>query len=625
MTIVFKKILFLLILLEIYCDSEIEENYYKGVIFMATYSDRIERILDGLRYRAESFKKFSEFKVVMVFEQKDVLESNRSDKVRENIKSLSNYIGILDDDNTTSLATLSKSIGILVIENDKNDEYDEKVFHLKEKLISLIEEKQIFQNKSFKNEICLFQKVIKNDQIELINETISGFKLDYFYMNGSTFCVNIYNENIVSLTNRLSFIGNNDAKIRSEFFLDDQLILHNLNNFGDYYVINAYNDFEMNNFIRIQQIDNENIQNSIEAIDLYYFLKKLVDKLVYLEKNLNYYNIIDDLSPIYKLKDNRDFYEEKFKNFSTLKIKEVNITRKKLVVYIRDQYKKNFGNNFESKFKIDLIEKYYEEKTELVMNGKMNWGDFEIYCLRFKEDAFNVMNDRSENIEEYEQYRIVKNFLDKTHSSSSYDGFKIEDNVQEKLNIIIKNLQKECMALIEKTNIDYYFDEKTSSLIFKGIVLRATQILQTANRNNAIKNLKSVRIYATHRFILDQDFKIPLSKYETHSPDLIIISPVIEFQNNFSIDLSCDRVPGYPNNRKKAESGFPGSNGLPGLPGYNGGNLYIRSNRLVGNRGDGTHILLESNGGKGAPGQDGDYFFRLSLIIFLEFYSKFYY
>ena len=51
--------------------------------------------------------------------------------------------------------------------------------------------------------------------------------------------------------------------------------------------------------------------------------------------------------------------------------------RKKLVVYIRDQFKKDFGNNFESKLKIDLIEKYYEEKTELVMHGEMNW---EVIC-----------------------------------------------------------------------------------------------------------------------------------------------------------------------------------------------------------------------------------------------------
>jgi hypothetical protein len=221
MTIVFKKILFLLILLETCCDSEIEENYYKGVIFMGTKGERLWEKVDVLRYQAESFKKFSDFKVVIVVEQKDILESDRSDKVREDIKSLSNYIGILDDDNTTSLTTLSKSIGILVLENDDNDQ---TVFHLKEKLISLIEEKQIFQNKSFKNEI-----------------------------------------------------------------------------------------------------------------DLYYFLKKLVDKLVHLEKNLNYYNITNNLSSIYKIKDDLEFYEEKFKNFSTLLVQEVNITMKKLVVYIRDQ------------------------------------------------------------------------------------------------------------------------------------------------------------------------------------------------------------------------------------------------------------------------------------------------
>jgi hypothetical protein len=264
MTIVFKKILFLLILLETCCDSEIVENYYKGVIFMGTNSsdDRIERILGGLSYRAESFKKLSEFKVVILFEQKDILESYRSDNVRKNIKSLSNYIGILDDDNTTSLTTLSKSIGILVVEND---EYDQTIFHLKEKLISLIEEKQIFQSKSFKNEICLFQKVIKNDQIELINETISGFNFDYFYMN-----LNIYHENIVSLTNRLSFIGNNNAKIRNRFFLDDQFIPHFLNIIGNYnFSLNGIDvdyDFQVNDLIRIQQKELKNIQNSIQLI-----------------------------------------------------------------------------------------------------------------------------------------------------------------------------------------------------------------------------------------------------------------------------------------------------------------------------------------------------------------------
>jgi hypothetical protein len=70
-------------------------------------------------------------------------------------------------------------------------------------------------------------------------------------------------------------------------------------------------------------------------------------------------------------------------------------------------------------------------------------------------------------------------------------------------------------------------------------------------------------------------------------------------------------VPGYPDGKEKADDGNffgeHGKDGQPGLPGYNGGNLFIVSDEIL----KFDFINFISNGGIGGPGQNGN------LLIFI--------
>ena len=142
-----------------------------------------------------------------------------------------------------------------------------------------------------------------------------------------------------------------------------------------------------------------------------------------------------------------------------------------------------------------------------------------------------------------------------------------------------------------------------------------SSVMQMIN-NRSIKNLKFIKIFTTHSFIFDEDFKIDKSMYTSDSPDLSIISPIMKVEKNATIDLSCDRVPGYPDETSKAKNGYLyafGSNGLngkPGLPGYNGGNLFLLTNEVAGFE----KLIIRTNEGQGGPGQNGN-IFKLRKIV----------
>ena len=135
-----------------------------------------------------------------------------------------------------------------------------------------------------------------------------------------------------------------------------------------------------------------------------------------------------------------------------------------------------------------------------------------------------------------------------------------------------------------------------SSFIYKGHYGKMSSILPILNKNYSY--LKSVKIYTTHSFIFDVDFKLPKERYETHSPDLIVISPIVKFENNIKIDLSCDRIPDFPDGIEKADQGDPDKDDKPGLPGYNGGNLLISADEILNKH----RFRFISQGAQGGPG-----------------------
>jgi hypothetical protein len=61
------------------------------------------------------------------------------------------------------------------------------------------------------------------------------------------------------------------------------------------------------------------------------------------------------------------------------------------------------------------------------------------------------------------------------------------------------------------------------------------------------------------------------------------------------------QILGYPDSKPKAEKGDPGTDGKPGLPGYNAGNLIISTYETLYKE----KLKFIAQGGQGGPGQEG--------------------
>jgi hypothetical protein len=147
-------------------------------------------------------------------------------------------------------------------------------------------------------------------------------------------------------------------------------------------------------------------------------------------------------------------------------------------------------------------------------------------------------------------------------------------------------------------------NNKENTLTVKVDYGKISEILKTIN-NNEIENVKIVRIFSTFTLEFDTDYKLDKNKYKTNAPDLVIISPKVIAEKPIIIDLSCENIPGYPDNLKKAKNGYSsgenGYDGKPGLPGYNAGNLIILADSIMNISNLQTNLI----GGTGGPGQDG--------------------
>ncbi len=165
----------------------------------------------------------------------------------------------------------------------------------------------------------------------------------------------------------------------------------------------------------------------------------------------------------------------------------------------------------------------------------------------------------------------------------------------------------------------YYMDEERCKeevdenvLCFSGYFLKMSSIMSKINENKGNKSLKSVNIYSTHSFTFDSNYSINSDKYYDHSPDLVIVTPKVKVDHPITVDLSCKTFRVYPYNKAKANKS---QNGLPGLNGFNGGNLIILTDNIT----DSNNLNFVSEGGKGGPGQNGK-IFRFYCLIFKKSY-----
>ena len=284
--------------------------------------------------------------------------------------------------------------------------------------------------------------------------------------------------------------------------------------------------------------------------------------------------------------------------------------------------------------------KSFSDFYAILLSNLVNYSKNKITKTHYKEEMIRVKKLIDEFINNTLNSETFHEFLNKTIFNSKYKDIlcKIEEceGIWNKTNEIylfanrtqifynllfekkwwimipqtwyssISNISSIINKLID-TKKNYSYSEKvsTGTLTFKVNFGKISEILNIINKDTSMANIKIVRIFCAFTLVFDTDYKLNKSKYTTNAPDLVIISPIVIVEKPVAVDLSCETIPGYPENQKKARngssSGENGYNGKPGLPGYNSGNLIILADS-ISNR---SNLITKLFGGIGGPGQDG--------------------
>jgi hypothetical protein len=215
----------------------------------------------------------------------------------------------------------------------------------------------------------------------------------------------------------------------------------------------------------------------------------------------------------------------------------------------------------------------------VVKNIKSNLIDsFNLSSLLNKLSEYNVISDLTKNKLDdilLDQMKFINLLQKSTHQQKMFDS--LNRFVSTELDNLLKELQR-----ISEHEVVF----NNGIFTFKGHFSNISLIIDLINKNDAIKDLNTINIYNTNALVFDADVQIDVDKYKTHAPDLFVFSPKVIFnKKEVSVDLTCQRTPGYPDKQEKAKDGHgfgaDGLDGKPGLPGYNGGNLVIIADEIL--------------------------------------------
>ena len=304
-------------------------------------------------------------------------------------------------------------------------------------------------------------------------------------------------------------------------------------------------------FLPISNITTLSLRREWINVDLYHTINKFTDELTQL-------------------------FEKEFSKF------EIKV-RNSISNHTNEYFKKSI----DKAFSIEDVQSITTVLTSLTHNTVPI--DFNIFINNFNASVLSDVEKKSLISEK----SLMNLFIDELpiEKKKKFNS-KIWLNYEFEFHVI--NLIKELKQYTQE-DINYL----QSSFIYKSHFGKMSSIITRINSYDSY--LKSVKIYTTHSFIFDIDYKLSKEKYETHSPDLVIVSPKVKIEKEIIVDLSCDRIPDYPDGIKKAEKGSPGMDGKPGLPGYNGGNLLVSADEILNK----NRLRFISEGGKGGPGQEG--------------------
>jgi energy-coupling factor transporter ATP-binding protein EcfA2 len=529
-------------------------------------------------------------KFLLLISVKDVHEKGL--QLHDSIKSISNLLGLSE---INKLKNIEDSIGLVITKVENEGKINSSVIRasLKQRLLEIINDTSLSDDVR-----SIFEKVVQNNQIEIFsNPRLNGSIL----ANTEKIQIESMIENQLTYTKKEDI----DVKVRisvkympdlrtyvyeqminfekffqdrlnssaNEYFLREKNKDNDLNNFAQIYSnlrILSANGTKMNDFERFIYNISSSILNKTER-------KFLIEK----KKVIDYFiDLIPDIHRIGIMNE---------KQWITVDLLSfLNVLQNKLIEVLRFRYKKN--NEYVEKETLKGLEEYYPTRIKnLVFIEDLSRFEEELRMIIEKDEMdiqeyiesipkFLLSTSQIEKI--YEKNSKLISFIQLLPEEAKYE-FPIKlkwtgVNLIKKLNNLIDELKKYRVQ-------DFYYDTQDDSYIYRGHFLNISFVLSKIQTEHIIK-MKRVLIYVTHSVIFDKNYSISGYKYKEDAPDLLIIAPNIISESPITVNLSCDTELGYPSESQKADNGngygVNGENGLPGLSGYNGGNLLIFSDKI---------------------------------------------
>jgi len=484
----------------------------------------------------------------------------RGQQFRSSIKSFSNFLGIFDE----NVENLSKSIGIIVTRVENNDESDIQMKKALKKLIELTLDDEKNSNKLSSNEEIVFREIVENNQIEIFSNPKKHGLIS-----------RDQSDQILLLIDRLIYAEKNKLKLRVRVDIEYESKLLNYTNYHFELFKKDLKQTIQNAVIKYFETSKKN--NYQDYLQVFKHLESIKNRT---NNKIDFESFINDIDEAFLSKTEKN-----------------DISSKKIIFNFLFQILPKGSNQYFQEFYITDL-KFIQIQLNIIKTSfEKNKHNFNLFI--------NEMNVQILNKEEKENILRNKKILDHFNTLMP----KV-DAIRFDIETISESLVNKIHSLL--TELQHYYEEKSfynqkDGYYFYGHFGKISEILKKINQDDNLKNLKYVKIFCTNSFDFDTNYSINKERYSDHSPNLIIISPKILVTEDLVVDLSCDKIPGYPDNKEKAknatEFGAKGYDGEPGLPGYNGGNFYILTNYFN----DSNMLHFISNGGPGGPGQEGFY------------------
>jgi hypothetical protein len=276
---------------------------------------------------------------------------------------------------------------------------------------------------------------------------------------------------------------------------------------------------------------------------------------------------------------------------------------KKEVIKLEDLVDENLDN---------LLSIFFTKHINLLVNL------IDLENLDQKLNRIEEIGSKKSNLVDYLNNFLNENFLNDMEKNAKVRNLILNEmkhlekfiyNLKDKTYFPVekvwfgKKLNKKLNYLKTELNI-YRFERRQDpqvdaegNLNYRGYFLNLSNLKEMLNNQN-IRDVKRISVYSTHSFTFDVNFEIENLIYKTNAPDLIIIAPSVIFNNSVTVDLSCAHIP-----ETVIEKAIISENGRPGNPGYNGGNLIIITDNIIGSQ---SKLNFISKGGKGGRGQNGE-------------------